>query len=115
MKLRISGIASICFGVVLLVGSFVWSHAIPQRVLWSDEQAVQYQDVAAEYHNVAFSKDKASQEYQDAREAYESRLGELDRALEMRDRPPILLRMCGLIAGGVGLALIFVHRVRTHS
>ena len=107
------GIASVALGVLLLVSSFAFRYALPQDVLWSDEQAEEFLGVRAEYHHLAFAEGEESSKFQESQAAYESQRNELDRAIAFRDRTPLRLRLGGLVACVMGIAMLRIHRGRS--
>lgn len=112
-KLQQMGIAAVGLGVLLLVSSFAFPYALSRDALWTDEQAEEYLSVRAEYHNLAFAEGEESDKFQESRAAYESQRNELDRAIAFRDRTPLLLRIAGLAAGGIGITLLLMPRGRS--
>ena len=112
-KLQLIGIASVGLGVLLLGSSFAFRYLLPRDVLWSDEQAEAYLGARAEYHNLAFAEGEESSKFQASRAAYESPRNELERAIAFGDRTPKLLRRAGLVASGIGITMLLMHRGRS--
>jgi hypothetical protein len=112
-KLQQMGIASVGLGVLLLVSSFAFRYALSQDAFWTDEQAEEYLGVRAEYHNLAFAEGEESSRFQESQAAYESQRNELDRAIAFRDRTPLLLRLAGLVASGIGITMLLMRPGRS--
>ena len=98
-------------GMLLLAADIGWKHMIPQSVFRTNQQAVDYVDSAAQYHEVTFAQGEGTPEYEQAREKYEAERAELDRARTMRDRAPFFLKAIGLLSAGIGIFLLLVHRI----
>ena len=109
MKLYQTGVACICLGIFLLLGSFAWK-AVPGKVVWNEEQALAFSEAAATFHKHTFDKSITREQMQATRDDYEAQKKQYDRALAIKDKSPTYLRIAGLVATALGIVLITVVR-----
>lgn len=104
MKLMQASIGTIITGVVLLVISFVWPLLVPQSAVWSESEAIAYEEASATFHKLSFSN-VSEQELDEAKQAYEAEKAKLDRAVTARNTVPQYIRYVAyavmLVGGGM--------------
>jgi hypothetical protein len=109
-------IALLLAGVVAIFSSLVWPALAMRRVLWSDEQARQYQQASAKLHALAHEMgDKASgkkgqgvpPELQQAQADYDQIRHQLDVARQEPARMSSAIFWGGILLSAVGAALYF--------
>ena len=105
-----TGIAAIAVGIVLLVCSLAWNQAIPNDVVWSNDQAVEYQEASATFHADTFNKKIDQETLRQSKENWQNQKMELDKAIAWKSHVPFYLRISGLISLGLGICLMLGYR-----
>lgn len=99
--LAYAGVPLMAIGLVLILGSFAVK-TIPNKVVWSDEQAQSHQAASNKYHQDQFDKSLSKRELQASREAFEEIDVKLQRAKDAKSGLPKLLRWGGVIFAAIG-------------
>ena len=100
------GIGGVVLGTALLIASFLWKPAMPKDALWSEDQAMTYQEASTKFHNDIFDKTLSEEELAASRAEYEAQRKRLDRAIAFNDSTPFYLRIVGVICGGLGIGVL---------
>ena len=111
-------IVCIVLGLILLGGSFAWPRLIKDDHVWSDDQAHQLSQAAAELHHMTHAAAEAQlknisdaerarwdAELKATEEHYDKYRSELDRAKRVRNTAAVVMRW-----SGVALLLIGIVR-----
>jgi len=110
MNLQQFGIANVVLGVVLLTVSFAWTSVIPNKAVWTEEQASAYQEASAKFHFDSFDKELNEEERTESEANYEANRKLLDRAIGKKHGTPTYLRIASLVVCGLGIGLILGQR-----
>lgn len=106
----------ICFGLLLLGVSYMWPLLLPQEVVWSEEQALEKSNAAADLHRMSHEaghvvsdstdeeeKKAAQEQLQKAQSRFDESKAALDRGRRFRDITAIVLRSCGIVFALMGV------------
>lgn len=122
MKYTSPCLALCAVGLVLIVAGLLWSQSLGNRAVWSEAQAVKFNEASARYHQAAHSamhgsdahdghnhEDESADELAAAKAAWEAQMQERDNAIARRDFwRKVLLGggMLAIILGGGGYLIV---------
>lgn len=106
----------IAVGLGLLGLSYAWNVVVPQKAVWSTEQAKENADAAASLHemthvaghsDISNDSDQKKQQMKDqlaqAKQRFNDSRSSLDRARAVRQTTASVLRWSGIFLAGVGI------------
>lgn len=108
-------------GVLLLVVALLWPYLLPKGMLWDDQRAVELTNASEALHATMhehganhdhFGETNASEnpEVAAAAQKYRETQSELENAKLWTNSVPAFLRLTGIVASLVGVAVYFVGR-----
>lgn len=108
-------------GVLLIVAGLVWTNVIGDRMSWTEEQAIQFNQVSVTYHQAAHAHsdhghdhahdhgDHADTDLAQAKAAWQQKMSERDAAIGRRDFWKRFFLGGGMLAimlGGAGYLIV---------
>lgn len=113
--MKASGIGLVVLGMLLILGAILWHFWTPTAGRWTNEQADDYSEAAARYHNLSFqyansSDQRALDKVAAAEEQFEQQRDQLDRALSAKTLGVAILKWSGITCAIIGAGLLLAHR-----
>lgn len=96
-------------GVACVLASFALT-TIPDKAVWSKEQALVHQKASNKYHKDQFDKSLSEAELAASREAFEAIDQKLSRAKSTKQFLPKVVRWVGIASAGLGWVILVIIR-----